>query len=218
MKNYQLSLSILSVDFSCLGAQIQEAEEGADCFHLDVMDGVFVPNITFGPDLVKKIRTLTKKTLDIHLMIIDPDRYLANFAAAGSDVISVHVETCPHLHRTLSTIKNLGCMAGVAINPATPLSMIEEVLPMVDQIILMSVNPGFGGQRFIQESFIKLEKLMTILKKKQIFPKVEIDGGVNQENAGKLVQLGANRLVVGSSVFNKNPIGENIKNIHASIS
>lgn len=201
----QLALSILSCDFTCLGEQLKEALEYSESsvVHLDIMDGLFVPNISFGPGVVKQINQITDRFLDVHLMIVDPDRYINAFAEAGSDLISVHVEACTHLHRTLQAIKGADCRAGVAINPATPLASVETVLDMVDQVILMSVNPGFGGQEFIPNTWAKLEKLVELCKKMQVNPVIEIDGGVNAQNIKELVNKGAERLVVGSAVFKK---------------
>ncbi len=192
--------SILSADFSRLGEQIQEAEAaGADWFHLDVMDGCFVPNITLGPVVVRACRRATERPLDVHLMICQPERYLQAFAEAGADLLTVHLEACPHLHRTLQTIRELGCQAGVALNPATPVSLLSEVLDLVDLVLVMSVNPGFGGQTFIPHALHKIERARRMVGERPI--RIEVDGGINAEILPRVKAAGADVFVAGSAVF-----------------
>jgi ribulose-phosphate 3-epimerase len=198
----KLAPSILSADFARLGEQVAEAiEAGADYIHIDVMDGHFVPNITIGPPVVASIRPLTSLPLDVHLMIEHPERYISEFANSGADIITVHVEACPHLHRTIQLIKELGVKAGVALNPATPLSSIEEIIPCVDLILIMSVNPGFGGQAFIPATLPKIANLHKTLNDRKLSAELEVDGGITIDNAPAIVKAGANVLVAGNSVF-----------------
>jgi len=198
----ELAPSILSADFTRLGEQVLEAEQaGADRIHVDVMDGHFVPNITVGPLVVQALRPATSLPLETHLMIENPEKYIPVFAGAGANIITVHVETCPHLHRTIQQIKELGCRAGVTLNPATPLISLEEILPEVDLVLVMSVNPGFGGQRFIEASLNRIRHLRQILDSKGLRADLEVDGGINEETAPQVIAAGANVLVAGYAIF-----------------
>jgi len=200
--NVQLSVSILSADFARLGEAVAATERGgADQIHLDVMDGHFVPNITFGPPLVAAIRRITRLPLDVHLMITDPDRYLDAFAEAGATTISVHAEVLPHLHRTLTRIRELGCRAGVALNPATPLSAIEEITGDFDQLLIMSVDPGFGGQAFIPGTESKIARARELLARAGSRADIEVDGGIAPHTIRLAVNAGATILVAGNGVF-----------------
>lgn len=197
--------SILSADFARLGAEIEDVERGgADWIHVDVMDGMFVPNITIGPLVVDAIRPVTKLPLDVHLMIEEPDRYIPQFAKSGADIITVHQEACRHLHRTIHLIKEQGVKAGVVLNPATPLVTIESMLEELDLVLLMTVNPGFGGQKFIQSVLQKVSALRSMLDERGLFHvEIEIDGGVNPETARLCEAAGATVLVAGNAVFNQ---------------
>ncbi len=217
----ELAPSILSADFSQLGQQVREALDwGAKRIHVDVMDGHFVPNITIGPLIAAAIESLVHDRgaiLEVHLMIEQPERYLADFAKAGGDLILVHVETCPHLHRTVQTIHELGKQAGVVLNPATPLVALEEILPDVEQVLLMTVNPGFGGQAFIPGSLDKIRRLAETLRKRGLADRVhiEVDGGVHQQTIRSVREAGATVAVAGSAVFNREAsIAENLERLH----
>jgi len=200
--------SIFSADFTQLGKTIQMLNESdADYIHLDVMDGVFVPNITFGQHIIKQLKKLSQKPFDTHLMIIQPERYIQDFVDAGSNIITVHYEACTHLHRTIQQIKQAGVKAGVSINPHTPVSVLENIINDVDLVLIMSVNPGFGGQKFIDFSYNKISQLYELRKKQNLSFLIEVDGGVSLENAAKLYQTGVDILVAGNAVFNNsNPI------------
>jgi ribulose-phosphate 3-epimerase len=198
----EIAPSILSADFTRLGEQIALVEQaGAAYIHVDVMDGHFVPNITIGPFIVKAVRRATSLPIDAHLMIERPDDFISEFARAGANMISVHPEATYHLHRTLNYIRQAGCQAGVVLNPATPLAAIEEVLDEVDYVLLMSVNPGFGGQQFIRSSLGKLRRLRALIRERGAQARVEIDGGIGPENAAEVAAAGAEILVAGSAVF-----------------
>jgi len=209
MRPLLISPSILSADFARLGEEVRAVEAaGADWIHVDVMDGHFVPNISIGPGVVKAIRPLSKKTLDVHLMIAPCDPYLEAFAKAGSDIITVHVEAGPHVHRSLQAIRALGKKAGVTMNPGTPVSSIENVIDLVDLVLVMSVNPGFGGQTFIPGALDKIAQVRALVGGRPI--DIEVDGGVTPENAGHVVKAGANVLVAGSAVFKTPDYQKNI--------
>ena len=206
--------SILSADFSRLGDEVKAVEQaGADWIHVDVMDGHFVPNITIGPAVVEAVRKVTELPLDVHLMIENADRYIGEFISAGSDIITVHVEACTHLNRTIQLIKDHDKLAGVVLNPATPLSSLEEILHEIDMVLLMSVNPGFGGQKFIPSMLDKIENLAEVMSHYEHPIALEVDGGVNPENVGEIKQAGASVLVAGSAVFNAKDYKKAIKSL-----
>lgn len=204
-REIKLAPSILSADFSRLGEDIREIDNaGADYIHIDVMDGIFVPSISFGLPVIKSIRKITDKPFDVHLMIDEPVRYVKEFAQAGADIITVHAEACKHLNRTIQTIKEEGVKAGVVLNPSTSLSALDYILEDVDMVLLMSVNPGFGGQTYIPNVTGKIRVLRKILEERNLNVEIEVDGGVNLENAAEVIEAGADVLVAGSAVFNGN--------------
>jgi ribulose-phosphate 3-epimerase len=208
----KIAPSVLSVDFTRLGEHVREAEAGgADWMHLDIMDGHFVPNISYGPVLVEAVNRATKLPLDVHLMIENPDFFVPDFVKAGADWVTVHVEACPHLHRSIQLIKGLGAKAGVSLNPATPVSALEEIIPHVDLILVMSVNPGFGGQSFIESCLPKAACIAEMVKKKSPGALVSMDGGVGPKNVGPVVKAGCNVIVAGSAVFGKPDVAKAIR-------
>jgi ribulose-phosphate 3-epimerase len=208
----RIAPSILSADFARLADEVARVEAGgADWLHVDVMDGHFVPNLTVGPPIVESLRKVTKLPLDVHLMITNADAYIREFADAGADYLTVHVEACPHLHRTVQSIKERGVKAGVTLNPATPLSSIEAILPDADLLLIMSVNPGFGGQSFIPSSLEKIAQARTMIARTGSRALLEVDGGVKVENAAQIVDAGADILVSGSAIFSSKDYGATIK-------
>ena len=216
----KIAPSILSADFARLGEQVKEATEGgADYIHVDIMDGQFVPNLTIGPDVVRAIRRWTDIPLDVHMMVAEPERFVVQFADAGADIITVHVEACTHLHRTVHKIAEAGASPSVAVNPATPVSAVEEVLGDVGQVLVMSVNPGFGGQAFIEGSVDKIKRMRSLLDSRGISTDIEVDGGISADTADRVALAGANVLVAGSAVFNeKTTVSEAITRIREKAS
>lgn len=202
MRPVEISASVLAADFVRLGEQVKEASEaGAERIHVDIMDGRFVPVITFGPAIVEAVRRSTKAVVEAHLMIVEPEKHIPDFAKAGADVIHVHQETCPHLHRVVQQIHELGKKACVVVNPATPLSTLEEILPDVDEVLIMTVSPGYGGQKFIPSTLPKIARLRQIIDERGLKCDLEVDGGVGPATAGAIAQAGANVFVAGVAVF-----------------
>jgi len=215
----KLAPSILSADFSRLGEQVVEATEaGADYIHIDVMDGHFVPQITIGAPVVAAIRRWTSLPLDVHLMIEAPERQISQFADAGADIITVHIEACPHIHRVVQMVKGLGVKVGVALNPGTPIDTLKEVLPSLDLVLVMTVNPGFGGQAFIEDMLDKVAHLRAELDRKSLAAELEVDGGINAKVAPRVVRVGAGVLVAGAAVFHSGQtVAEALAKIRASL-
>jgi len=214
----KIAPSILSADFARLAEEIAKVETaGADMIHVDVMDGHFVPNFTIGPPIVKAIRKVTKLPLDVHLMMTNPEEFIPEFIKAGSNYLTVHVETCPHLHRTIQSIKEEGVKAGVTLNPGTPLGSIEEILSEVDLVLIMSVNPGFGGQSFIPQTLEKLKRARKMIDDRGLKVELEVDGGVKPENMAVLSQAGADIFVAGSAIFGSRDYKETIQKMRKAI-
>ncbi|MCI2253156.1 ribulose-phosphate 3-epimerase [Domibacillus sp. PGB-M46] len=213
----KIAPSILSADFARLDEEIKDVEAGgADYIHVDVMDGHFVPNITIGPLIVEAIRPVTALPLDVHLMISNPDQYIETFAKAGADIITVHAEACPHLHRTIQLIRSFGIKSGVVLNPSTPVDVLEYVIGDIDMVLLMTVNPGFGGQSFIEAVVPKIRRVRDMITKAGVSVDIEIDGGVNTETARICTEAGANVLVAGSAIYNEKDRGAAIRAIRAA--
>jgi ribulose-phosphate 3-epimerase len=218
VQKVKIASSILAADFARLGDQVAEAEAGgADYIHVDVMDGHFVPNITMGPHIVKAVRQVTALPLDVHLMIEAPERYLADFCQAGANILTVHVETCPHLHRTIQQIKELGCRAGVTLNPATPVTSLEEIVPYVDLVLVMTVNPGFGGQSFIEGTLSKIERVRAMLDARNPQAELEVDGGIGPDTAARVARAGARVLVAGTAIFRQDDVADAIERLRKAI-
>jgi ribulose-phosphate 3-epimerase len=207
--NHLVSPSLLAADFGNLANDVKLINKSvADWIHCDIMDGVFVPNISFGFPVIADVKKIARKPLDVHLMIVDPDRYLARWKETGADILTVQYEACNHLHRTVTEIRNLGMKAGVAVNPHTPVSLLKNILPYIDMVLIMTVNPGFGGQSFIMESYNKIAELRKMIDNGRYKVLIEVDGGVDTKNARRLVETGVNVLVAGNTIFSsKDPIG-----------
>jgi ribulose-phosphate 3-epimerase len=214
MKTHLIAPSVLAADFSNLQRDIEMINESdADWFHIDIMDGVFVPNISFGMPVLRDIKKHAKKTLDVHLMIVNPDQYIETFASLGADILTVHYEACTHMHRTIQAIKATGMKAGIALNPHSSVNQLKDIIKDIDLVCLMSVNPGFGGQSFIENTFEKVKELKELIQSTGSDCQIEIDGGVTNKNAKKLVQAGANILVAGSYVFKSSNPAETISKL-----
>ena len=211
MKKHLIAPSVLAADFSNLQRDIEMINKSeADWFHIDIMDGVFVPNISFGMPVLRDIKKHAKKTLDVHLMIVNPDQYIETFASIGADILTVHYEACTHIHRTIQAIKSTGMKAGIALNPHSSVNQLKDIIKDIDLVCLMSVNPGFGGQSFIENTYNKIKELKELIQSSESSCQIEIDGGVTNKNAKKLVEAGANILVAGSYVFKSNNPAETI--------
>ena len=214
MKKHLIAPSVLAADFSNLQRDIEMINESdADWFHIDIMDGVFVPNISFGMPVLRDIKKHAKKTMDVHLMIVNPDQYIETFASLGADILTVHYEACTHIHRTIQAIKATGMKAGIALNPHSSVNQLKDIIKDIDLVCLMSVNPGFGGQSFIENTFDKVKELKELIQSSRSDCQIEIDGGVTNENAKKLVQAGANILVAGSYIFKSSNPTETISKL-----
>ena len=206
-----LAPSILSADFAAIAEDVKKVERaGAQYLHIDVMDGAFVPSLSLGFPIIQSIRKLTDMVFDVHLMICDPDRYISEFVAAGADIVTVHAEACPHLNRTIASIKEQGAKAGVVLNPATPLTALEYILEDLDMVLLMTVNPGFGGQKYIESCTRKIQELRKLITDRGLDIDIEVDGGIKLDNVGKVLEAGANVIVAGSAVFGGN-VEQNVK-------
>ncbi|MEX0828965.1 MAG: ribulose-phosphate 3-epimerase [Nitrospirales bacterium] len=212
-----ISPSILSADFARLADAVQQAEvAGADWIHVDVMDGHFVPNLTVGPPMVEALRKVTALPLDVHLMMTNPDEFIPEFAEAGANILTVHVETCPHLHRTVQSIKEHGMKAGVSLNPATSATTVEQILGEVDLVLVMSVNPGFGGQTFIDSTLDKIRQIRAMISASKNSPYLEVDGGITVKNAASVLKAGANVLVAGSAIFGSDNMPDTIRQLRSA--